>query len=291
MERIPFLSKLCKRERLMQVLVALTYAILAGVSMNFFLAPTHVYASGVNGLAQMLSSLMETFTPFHLSTSVWLLILNLPLIYLAWKRLGKAFTCFTLIAVVAASIMMKVLPVVAITENPLLAAIFGGCFSGLGVGICLKYGFSTGGTDIIALLIQKTTGTNVGQLGLILNGVIVVLAGAVYGWEMALYTMIAIYVNMHMLDTVHTKQQKVTVMIVTKNTAIVEKALLDNFRHGITVMENGYGAYTHEPVSMMLTVVSAFELYELGKVVRKADPNAFVNIQRTNKILGKFAGV
>ncbi|SBO17682.1 YitT family protein [Carnobacterium divergens] len=267
---------------------AILYGMLASIGINFFLVPAKVYSSGITGLAQLLSKILTDYIHLNLSISTLILLLNLPLVFLSWKKLGSSFTCYSLISVIASSIFLKIVPVMTITTNPLVAAIFGGGLCGMGVGICLRYGLSTGGVDIIAVVIQLATGRKVGQLGFLVNGIILIVAGFLYGWELALYSIIAIYVNAHMVDFFHTRQQKMTVTIITKKSEELEEALTSKFIHGVTVIDHGYGLYTKEPVKMYITVVSKYELFYLEALVQEADSKAFVNVQQTTDLVGNF---
>ena len=178
---------------LYRIIAILLYGFLAGIGINFFLTPAHIYSGGVTGLSQLLSSIGTDFLNINIDISTWVLIINLPLVYLSWRKLGKKFTFYTLLAILSSSLFIRIIPNAVITDNSLLAAIFGGLLTGAGVGLCFRAGFSTGGTDIIVLVVQKLTGKSVGQLGFLLNGIIVSLAGIMYGWELALYSLVAIF--------------------------------------------------------------------------------------------------
>lgn len=274
-----------------KVFATICYGGLAGIGINCFLTPAHVYSSGVNGLAQLLSAVTGDYLHINTAISLWVLLINLPLVYISWKKLGHYFTMYTLLAVISASLFIHLIPSVQITTNPLLAAIFGGGLIGAGVGLCLRYGFSTGGTDIIALVVHKKTGQTVGQLGLVLNAFILVMAGFMYGWEMALYSLVAIFANTKMIDTFYIQQHKVTITIFTKVTDDVVGALLKHSVHGITITRDVYGGYTNEEMCSVVTVVSKYDLFFVKKIIMDADPKAFINIQQTAEIVGRFADV
>ncbi|MGX7419201.1 YitT family protein [Carnobacterium gallinarum] len=267
---------------------AILYGMIASIGINFFLVPAKVYSSGITGLAQLLAKILQEFLHYNVSMSILILVLNLPLIFLSWKKLGRSFTIYSLVSVLSSAFFLHVIPITVITTNPLVAAIFGGGLCGIGVGICLKYGLSTGGVDIIAIVVQMATGRKIGQLNFFVNGMILVVAGFLFGWELALYSIIAIYVNCHMVDFFHTRQQKVTVTIITKKGGLVEAKLKECYIHGVTVIDRGYGLYTNEPVKMFITVVSKYELLHLETIVKEADPKAFVNVQQTTALVGNF---
>lgn len=277
------------RKILYRIVAILFYGLLAGIGINIFLTPAHVYSAGVTGLSQLLSSMGNNFLNINIGISTWVLLINLPLIYLSWRKLGKKFTFYTLLAVVSSSLFIRLIPVIPITDNPLLASIFGGVLTGAGVGICFRLGFSTGGTDIIVLVVQKLTGKSVGQLGLILNGIIVSIAGITYGWELALYSLVSIFASTKIIDLLYIQQYKLTVTIFTKKEKEVVENLLKNNARGVTVNPNLYGGYTKEGLTSIITVISKHELFFVKKNILDIDPDAFVNVQPTIEVIGKFA--
>lgn len=271
-----------------QIFVALLFGLLNSAGINFFLRPANIYGSGVTGVAQLWSSSFGA-TVFGLSSiAVWSFLINVPLIILAWKNLGHRFTLITLFTVFSSSFFVNLLPVITLTDNLVLAALAGGALTGIGIGLCLKYGFSTGGVDIVALVMQKRNGKSVGQLGMILNGVIIVIAGLLHGWELAIASLLSIYVATKMIDVFYIHQSKVTVTIYTKKTELVVSTLINHSIRGITVLENAYGGYTKEKVDSVTTVVTKYDLYFVKKIVHELDREAFVNIQPTIEVIGKY---
>ena len=274
---------------LYRIIAILLFGFLAGIGINFFLTPSHIYSSGVTGLSQLLSSIGTDFLNININISTWVLIINLPLVYLSWRKLGKKFTFYTLLAILSSSLFIRIIPNAVITDNPLLAAIFGGLLTGAGVGLCFRAGFSTGGTDIIVLVVQKLTGKSVGQLGFLLNGIIVSIAGIMYGWELALYSLVAIFATTKIMDLFYIQQYKLTVTIFTKKEKEIVDSLIKGHTRGVTVNQNLYGGYTKEPLTAIVTVISKHELFFVKKNVLDIDPDAFVNVQPTADVIGKFA--
>lgn len=268
--------------------MAVVFGLLNGIGVNFFLSPSSLYSSGVTGLAQLISSFFNTSTSFFSSIATWNLLINLPLIYISWRKLGHNFTLFSLCTVVSSSVFISSLPVIKVTDNLVLSAISGGALTGIGIGLCLRYGFSTGGVDIVALVVQKYNGKSVGQLGMLINGVILLMAGFINSWELALASLLSIYVGTRMIDVFYIQQAKVTVVIYTKKTEQLVTSLIEESIRGVTVFENAYGGYTNEKVDSITTVVTKYELYFVKKIVRKIDNEAFVNIQPTIEVIGKY---
>lgn len=277
-----------KTNTIIQVAIAILFGLLNGVGVNFFLSPSHLYSSGVTGVSQIVSALFINGVPLLSSIAFWNLAINIPLIYLSWIKLGHRFTLFTLCTIVSSSFFINYLPIIEVTDNLVLAAIAGGVCTGLGVGLCLRFNFSTGGVDIIALVVQKYSGQSVGQLGMIINGLILLSAGILNGWELALASLLSIYVGTKMIDTFYIQQSKVTVSIYTRKAEKIVQELLSQSVRGITVQENAYGGFTKEKVDLVTTVVTKYELYFVKKTVASIDSEAFVNVQPTIEILGRY---
>ncbi|MBB5325101.1 uncharacterized membrane-anchored protein YitT (DUF2179 family) [Anoxybacillus tepidamans] len=130
-------------------------ALLNAVAMNFFLIPANVYTSGFAGIAQLTSKLVDDYTPYHISTGILLFLLNIPVAILGWKRVGKSFTLYSFLSVMFMSLFLEIVPIKKVADDILLNAVFGGVIGAIGVGLTLKWGASTGGLDIIALVLSR----------------------------------------------------------------------------------------------------------------------------------------
>lgn len=275
-------------ELIKKLVIAVCAAFLCALSMNLFLVPAHVYAAGINGAAQLISDILLDSAHIHLSIGLLVLILNMPIALLGWFKVGKSFTLFSFITVVLTSFFLTVLPLHPLSSDLLLNSIFGGMISAIGVGVALKYGISTGGLDIIAIyLTRRNRNASSGKYFLILNGIIIVIAGVVYEWQYALYTLISRFVNSYVIDMIHTKYQKLTVMTVTGESERLTKAIQDQFDRGMTVIPS-YGGFTGSKKTTLMIVISHYVLYKIERLIKTIDPNAFTNILETNKIIGTF---
>ena len=147
-----------------KIIIVVVGALLNAIAMNFFLIPANVYASGFTGVAQLLSRMIGSFAPFNVSTGILLLLLNIPVTIIAWRKVGKSFTFYSFLSVVLMSFFMEIIPITRWSPDILLNAVFGGVIAAVGVGITLKYGASTGGMDIIAMLLSRKKDKPVGYL-------------------------------------------------------------------------------------------------------------------------------
>lgn len=275
-------------EEIKKIVVIFITGILAAVSLNFFLIPAKVFSAGMNGVAQIIASLLHDHLAINLDTGIFILLLNIPIFVLGFLKLGKESTIYSFINVAWISIMTVLLPVKVITDNPLMNAIVGGVLIGVGAGLSLKMGFTTGGMDVISLVLAKTTGKTVGNFMFWLNGIIIAIAGFVFDWESALYTIISIYCMTQVVDTIHTSHQKITAMIVTNDPNCVVEAISKEMVRGMTILPS-FGGYSGAESRMIMMVITRYELYDLEQIVYSIDENAFMNVVATQSVLGRFA--
>lgn len=268
--------------------VSIVYAILASVAMNFFYQPGNIYSSGITGLAQILTTLSTRILGFHVPVSITLYALNIPLFFIAWKKIGRKFTIFTVLTVTLTSVFMQIVPQTTLSDDPIICAIFGGGVMGSGIGFALKNGLSSGGLDIFSITIRKKTGRSIGSISIYFNALIVFVAGYLFGWQYMFYSALSIFVSGKVTDAVYTKQKKMQVMIITKNPDAVINGIQKKMRRGITIIHEAEGAYRHDKQTLLLTVVTRFELPALESAMKESDPSAFVSISDNVKILGRF---
>jgi len=270
-----------------RIAVVILGSFLLAISLNFFLISANVYASGFSGLAQLLSSIFQDFLSLNISTGVLLFILNIPVLIIGWFKIGKGFTIYSILSVVFSTLFLEILPIISLSEDIMLNTVAGGVISGAAVGISLKWGASTGGMDIVAMILSRLQDRPIGIYFLILNGVIIFVAGILYEPENALYTMFALYVTTVVIDAIHTRHEKVTVLIVTSHAEKLQKVIHQQMIRGITIIP-AKGAYSQEDKSMLYLVITRYELYDLENIIYETDPEAFTNIIQTAGIFGFF---
>lgn len=179
------------------------------------------------------------------------------------------------------------IPIKELSDDILLNAVFGGVIGAVGAGMTLRFGASTGGMDIIAVYLSRVVEGSVGRFTLILNSFIIISAGFLFGWEKSLYTLVGLFSSSKVIDILHTQAQKLTAMIVTKNSKDLRQAILTRLTRGATVVP-AHGAYSNEGRDMLITVISRYELFELRKIIKEVDPKAFTNIVKTDSVIGLF---
>lgn len=265
----------------MKYVIAIIGSLIVAFAFNLFLVPYSILSGGISGIA----ILIGLVTPFNIGVMNFLL--NVPLLILGYYKLGKTITINTLIVVLSLSLFLYLLPVVPVTDNILLSTIFGGIISGIGVGLILKFSGTSGGLDIIAIIVSRTSNFSVGLLLTGMNGIIVLISGAFFDWNIALYTLLSIYLSGLVIDRIHTNHIKVTMQIVTSKGEAIREELLKTVYRGITITE-GYGGYTQEKKQILMMVVTRYEVSQVKKVVRSHDEQAFINIMKTVEVDGVF---
>lgn len=270
-----------------RITIVIVGAILNAIALNFFFISANVYASGFTGMSQIINTIFVEYIGINVTTGILLFILNIPVFILGWLKVGKGFTIYSLISVLFTSLALEVLPIIQLSNDIILNAVFGGVISGVGVGITLKWGASTGGSDIVAMYFSKLKDKPIGGYLMLINGLIIIVAGILNEPENALYTLIGLYVTTRVIDGIHTRHEKVTAMIVTKKAEELQTAIHEKMIRGITIMPVT-GAYTKESKHMLYLVITRYELYDLEKIIQAVDENAFTNVIQTAGVYGFF---
>jgi uncharacterized membrane-anchored protein YitT (DUF2179 family) len=251
-------------------------------SYNQFLIPHHVLSGGISGISMILSQ----FLPVNAGILMW--ILNLPLLLIGWGYLGRRFIGKSLFSVTTITVAMLDIPVHPIADDPILCSVFGGVLLGIASGLVFRAAGSTGGFDIVGLLLTRKRDLPLGELIFGLNAVVVFIGGYLFGWNLAMYTLLSMYISSRVTNMIHPQHLKLTLMIMTGRGEQLQEALLSHFNRGVTVLE-GRGAYSKEDRSVLIMVISRFELNSVQTVIREVDQQAFVDILSTVSVMGKFA--
>lgn len=270
-----------------RIIVVIIGSLLNAIALNFFLIKANVYASGLTGAAQLLSSVFKDFVGIDITTGILVLIMNIPVFILGWYKVGRGFTIYSMVSVAFLTFFLEVIPTISLSSDIMLNAVFGGIIGGIGIGFTLKLGASTGGMDIVAMVLSKINDKPIGNYLLILNGLIIALAGVLYLPENALYTLLTLYVTTRLIDTIHTSNEKVTAMIITRKANELQEAIHKNLVRGITIIP-ARGAYSKENKDMLYLVITRYELYDLEQIIHEVDPDAFTNVVQTTGIFGFF---
>ncbi|MDN7227427.1 YitT family protein [Planococcus sp. N064] len=268
-------------DRVYSTVIIFLGSLLLGVAFNMFLLPHEILSGGITGIAMIFSLMLPV------NAGIWLILLNIPVLVLGWMKLGKVFILNSIFSVAVTSISMLYIPVMKVTEDALLSSVFGGVLVGVGVGFIIRFYGSTGGFDVIGLLLTMKRDIPLGFLVFGLNSLVVFVSGFIFTWELAMYTMASIYITGLVVDRIHTRHIKLSLMVVTSKGDAVKKQLLEHLYRGITVTD-GEGAYSGNKVKVLYSVISRYELAYVRPLIKEIDPNAFVSISETMEVMGNF---
>jgi uncharacterized membrane-anchored protein YitT (DUF2179 family) len=270
-------TKLLKRGTLI-----LLGAMLVAIGLEIFLVPNQVIDGGIVGISIMASHLSGW------SLGIFLFILNLPFFFLGYKQIGKTFAISTLFGVIVMSIGTAWLhPVPPLTEDPLLAAVFGGIILGVGVGLVIRYGGSLDGTEILAIMFNKSIPFSVGQTVMFFNLFILGSAGFVFGWDRAMYSLIAYFIAFKMIDiTIEGFEETKSIWIISEKSEELGETILNRLGRGVTYLK-GEGAYTGDNKKVIFCVVTRLEEAKLKAIVEDIDPAAFLAIGNIHEVRGE----
>lgn len=266
--------------QLISLLLLLLGSALVAAGLNLFLIPHALLSGGASGVAMIIGYV----TGWNIALLYF--AVNLPILIWGWFVIGKRFIFLSIISVLVTTWLLEWIPIDSVADDPLIGAVFGGVLIGIGSGLCLRVGGSTGGIDIIGSIVTQKHDFPLGTMLFILNGLIVLSLGYIENWDLALTSMLSIYVTGRIVDMIHVRHIKVTAFIVTNTPDQLLEHLLQRPR-GVTVVKTR-GAFTHKERDMLITVTTRYELAELKKTIREVDPNAFVNIVETVEIMGEF---
>lgn len=269
-------------------------SLIFAASVNFIIAPIGLYNGGFTGIAQLIRAFMIMGLGVKMPawidfTGIFNLLLNIPLLIYSNKIVGKKFTFNNIVSITLSSIFLAFIPV---ATNPkiddfLTACIVGGVIGGIGTGMMLRGGGSSGGADIIAMCRIKTnTDASVGRLNTYINFIVYGICLFAFDVQVAVYSFIYAAIKAVFIDKMHTQNINVQVIIITKVDG-VDKAINKVLGRGVTAW-NGKGSYTDEDVHILISAISKYEITQLKNIVLKTDPSAFMIYTEGEGISGNF---
>lgn len=247
-----------------------------------FLIPNSIASGGVTGVAMIINHL--TGAPVGLMA----LLINIPLFLVGYRSMGRVFAFRSLVATVVFSLLIDILPVSALTQDPLLGCVFGGVLLGVGLGLILRGGATTGGSDMLARMVHnRFQHISTGAFLLFIDFCIVLAAGFFIRIEYALYALISIYLTSRLMDGVMEgfSSQKACYVISAQHEA-VKAQVMNHLDRGVTLL-HAEGGYSGERRPVLLCVLSAQEVGQLKSIVREVDDGAFVFITDAHEVLGE----
>lgn len=255
------------------------------IAMHLFLIPSLLTSGGISGIAQIFNHLYDW--PVGLLT----LIGNLPLFIIGWSYLGgRRFATRTVVSMVVFALaidLMALISNIGVTTDLVLDTAYGGLIMGIGLGMVYRGQGTSGGTDILARLLNKKFRISISSSYLLVDGLVVIASGFAFGWDRALYGLGVIYISGLVAETVSEGSGAFrTAMIVTSKAKLISEAISENLDRGATILP-GTGAYTGEPREVLYVVITRAEVNQVKRMVQGHDPSAFMVIGQAHEVLGE----
>ena len=255
-------------------------AFIAGFGLEGFLIPNKMIDGGIIGISIMLSYL----TKFNLGVVV--LLINIPFIFLALKKLGKLFVIQTLFAVAMLGVGVNLFHGHIATDDILLATVFGGVVLGIGVGIVLRNNAAMDGIEILAIRTAKKLGFSIGEIIMFFNIFVYTAAGFIYGWDKAMYSVLVYFITYKVIDIVlEGLNESKSVTIISELSDTIGSAIIQKLDTGVTYMK-GRGGYSGDEKEIIYCVISRLELAKLKELVKLVDPSAFIAVESVHEVEG-----
>ena len=259
-------------------------ALVAALGLSLFLVPARIAPGGVSGISTVIHHLTG------ISVGVLIIIINIPIFILGFFSFGKNFTIWSVIGTLALAVLVSLFEWgKPITEDLVLASVFGGGMLGVGLGIVIRAGASTGGTDIVSRTIYKYyPAVSTGQFVMLVDVVVITFAGIVFQqWEIILYSGIALIVSSYMIDAVvEGIDFAKAAYIISEKKEEIAKYILDDMKRGVTEL-SGFSPYTDKERNMMFCIIKKHEINKLKTIIKEIDPNAFVILSDVREVLGE----
>ena len=271
-----------------RLLVITIYSIIMALNYKSFVQAGDLFPGGFTGLTRLAQRCAQEFWGVTLPFAPINLVLNAIPAAVSFKLIGKRFTMYSCLAIVVSSIFTDLVPSVPVTEDILLICVFGGLINGFSISLCLQARITSGGTDFIAIALAERKNVNAWNYIFCGNVIMLMVAGALFGWDRALYSIIFQFASTQVIRMMDPDGRRMTLFIVTgREKAGGVCAQIQDTRHTATLIE-GVGLYNGEPCVMIYSVVGSNQLRRLTRKVKQADPQAFVNVIRTEKLMGNF---
>ncbi len=260
-------------------------SVICAVAINGILVPKAFVSGGVTGLALVIHYLAP-----GISLGALYLLLNIPLFALGWKYVGRRFFLYSIVGTFLFSLAVEWISIPISIQDKFLAALLAGIIMGVGLGVILRSAGSSGGTDILSVMILMRFSISLGNTTLAFNSAVLIMTAILFSLESALYTLVFIYVTARVMDLVVTGlSQRKSVMIISKSKTELVRSILEKLDRGVTVIQ-AKGGYSDEPSDIIYTVIAFRELPRLKRLVTAVDPDAFLVVTETTEVMGQRIG-
>ena len=270
--------------------------LIMGFSFSIFLEPNNISVGGFSALAMIINTVLTKFGINNIPTSAIYLVLNIGLYIFAFKTLGKKFAIKSLIGIVSFSLGMQLFDMIniSITYELLISAVFGGAIMGLGVGLVVRFGGSTGGSDMIGSIVRaKNKNASIGTIMIIVDMIIIGLSLFIFsnGFELLPYTITALLFSMYITDFVNDGYKEVRAFnIITNKPLEISNAIMEQLSRGCSCTTTK-GMHSNSDKTIVICLVSKYQTSQLKTIIKDIDPSAFVFATKVSEVLGEWNSI
>ncbi|MBR6380388.1 MAG: YitT family protein [Lachnospiraceae bacterium] len=270
-----------------RILLCTIAGLIIAVNLRTFIHTGELIPAGFSGVTLLLQTVFRTFFHIELPYSPVYILMNLFPIIISFRKIGKKYTIYSCVVIILGSILTDLLPAYIITYDILLISVFGGLVNGFAIALCLYAGATSGGTDFIAIYFSEHHNVDAWDYVMYFNALVLLIDGALFGWDKALYSIIFQFVSTQVIKAMYKHYQKHTLFVVTDKPAQIAALINRETMHGSTEIDVK-GTYQGTPRQMIYSVIDTDELKHVVRQIREADPEAFVNVVKTDSLAGKF---
>lgn len=270
-----------------RILVIIIAALLMAVNIKTFVQAGNLLPGGATGLTLLIQRAVKLFFDLDIPYSPINILLNAIPAFIGFKFIGKKFTIYSCLMIFLVGLFADLIPAYTITDDVLLVSIFGGIINGAAISICLSVEATSGGTDFIAIYMSEKKHVDSWNFVLGINAVILSVAGLLFGWDKALYSIIFQYASTQMIHLLFQHYQKETLLVVTKHPELVSEIIHAKSHHGATIIK-AEGSYEHKETFIVYSVIGKDQYISIVSIIKQEDPDAFINTIDTESLTGRF---
>lgn len=280
-------SKHPKFYQVFRIFIVFFASILYAWNLRCFAKTAGLFPGGFSGVSLLLQEIGLTFFHIDIPYTFFNVALNIFPIYIGFRFLGKKFTWYSILTIFLSSIFVDLLPAYVFTQDVLLISVFGGLLNGFAICLCLNVGTTTGGTDFISIYLSSQKGIDAWNYILLGNVIILAIAGALFGWSIALYSIIYQFCSTQVIQMLYKRYKKETLFIISDKSNEIYHAIRETTNHDATLFQ-GIGCYKEKEKTLIYSVINTEAKRQLIPMIRSIDPHAFINIVKTEELEGRF---
>ena len=280
-------SKHPKFYQVFRIFIVFFASILYAWNLRCFAKTAGLFPGGFSGVSLLLQEIGLTFFHIDIPYTFFNVALNIFPIDIGFRFLGKKFTWYSILTIFLSSIFVDLLPAYVFTQDVLLISVFGGLLNGFAICLCLNVGTTTGGTDFISIYLSSQKGIDAWNYILLGNVIILAIAGALFGWSIALYSIIYQFCSTQVIQMLYKRYKKETLFIISDKSNEIYHAIRETTNHDATLFQ-GIGCYEEKEKTLIYSVINTEAKRQLIPMIRSIDPHAFINIVKTEELEGRF---